>query len=507
MGADHREVLTMKRWTAGLSVVLLIAMMAGAGYLGLQSVQGKDTPGTEAPSTVEVTRGDVQTTVTAPGHLAYTHETVLSFAVAGKLAEVYVQPGLRVPAGQVLAQLDTAPLDEKVRAAHADLEVAQAGVDQLQAAPSAAAWAAAQLALARAGAQLRALTAGPSAAEIATAEAEVAAARNQLAALRALPGPAALAQAQAQLDRATATLQQAQTAYDRVRDRPDVGMLPQALALQQATIDCEAAQAGLDAARQGATPAAFEAAQARLAAARATLHQLETGPSADELALAELQVELARAELVQLVAGPSAADLRRAEATVQLAELSLAKALAGLEAATLVAPFAGTVLEVHAGPGETVAPGTGLILLADSYGLEVEATVIEEDLPLVQTGQKVELFFDAQPEAQVLGSVARIVPQRLPGDRPLYIVCITSAELPDGLVAGMTADASIVVDSREDVLRLPRALVRARSDGTATVQVWTGSEVEERAVQVGLRGDLYIELLSGIVQGEEVVAQ
>jgi HlyD family secretion protein len=497
----------MKRGTLILGVVLVIGMVAGAGYLGLQSVQGKDTPGTEAPSTVAVTRGDVQTTVTAPGHVVNAREAVLAFGVAGTLAEVHTQPGLQVSTGQLLAQLDEAPLHEQVRAAQADLEVAQAGLAQLQAGPSAAEWAAAQLALSSAEARLRALTAGPSAAEIASAEAEVAAARNELAVLRALPDPATLTQAQAQLDRASAALQQAQTAYDRVRDRPDIGLLPQALALQRATTDYEAAQASLDAARQAATPAALEAARARLAAAQAKLHQLKTGPSADELALAQLQVELAHAELAQLTAGPSAADLRQAEAAVQLAEVALSKALAGLESATLVAPFAGTVLEVRAGPGEMIAAGAGLILLADSSRLEVESTVIEEDLPLVQSGQHVELFFDAQPEAQVLGRVARIVPQRLPGDRPLYAIYITSADLPEGLVAGMTADASIVVDSREDVLCLPRALVRARSDGMATVQVWTGSEVEERAVQVGLRGDVYIELLDGIAQGEEVVAQ
>jgi len=497
----------MKRWTLVLGVVLVIGMVAGAGYLGTQSAQGKDTPGTEAPSTVEVTRGDVQTTVTAPGHLVNTRETVLAFGAGGKLAQVYVRPGHQVSAGQVLAQLDQAPLLENVMAAQAELDAVQARKDQLQAGPSPAEWAAAQLALASAEARLSELTAGPSAAEIAAVEAEVAAARNELEHLRSLPDPSARIQAQAQLDKATAALQRAQAAYDQVKNRPDAGMLPQALGLQQATIDYEAAKASLDAVRQKATPAALEAAQARLAAADAKLKQLKTGPSADDLALAELQVKKAHAEMAQLAAGPSAADLRQAEAAVQLAELSLSKAQADVEAATLVAPFDGTVLEVNAGPGEMIAAATGLVLLADGSRLEVEATVIEEDLPLVQSGQQVELFFDAQPEAQVQGSVARIVPQRLPGDRPLYPVYITIAELPEGLVAGMTVDSSIVVDSRHGVLRLPRVLVQARSDGTATIQVWTGREAQERTVRVGLRGDVYVEILDGIAEGEEVVAQ
>jgi HlyD family secretion protein len=145
--------------------------------------------------------------------------------------------------------------------------------------------------------------------------------------------------------------------------------------------------------------------------------------------------------------------------------------------------------------------------VADTSILEVEATVIEEDLPLVQVGQAVELFFDALPEAQVQGHVIRIVPQRLPGDRPLYPVYIAVDDLPSDLVAGMTADSSIVVEARHDVLRLPRALVRARSDGTATVQVWTGTSSQERHIQVGLRGDSYIQVLEGLDVGDEVVAQ
>jgi HlyD family secretion protein len=490
-----------------VGIVLAIAMVAGAGYLGTQSAQGKDTPDTKPPSTVEVTRGDVQITVTAPGHLVSIHETVLAFGVGGQMAQLYVQPGALVSAGEMLAQLEQTPLLNNVMSAQASLDAAQARLDQLRAGPPPAEWAAAQLALASAEARLHELAAGPSAAEMAAAQAEVAAARNELEKLRSLPDPSTLIQAQAQLDRATVALQQAQAAYDQVKNRADVGMLPQALVLQRATIDYQAAKASLAAARQKPTPAELQAAQARLAAAQARLEQLKAGPSADELAVAELQVDKARADLAQLAAGPSVADLQQAEAAVQLAELSLSRAQADLETATLVAPFDGTVLEVSVGPGEMIAAATGLIHLADGSHLEVEATVIEEDLPLVQVGQPVELFFDARPEAQVQGSVARIVPQRLPGDRPLYPVYITIADLPEGLLAGMTVDSSIAVDSRHDVLRLPRVLVQARSDGTATVQVWTGSEVQERTVQVGLRGDVYVEIVDGIAEGEEVVAQ
>lgn len=69
----------------------------------------------------------------------------------------------------------------------------------------------------------------------------------------------------------------------------------------------------------------------------------------------------------------------------------------------------------------------------------------------------------------------------------------------------MTADAIIVINRQEDVLRLPRALVRAGSDNKATVEVWNGRTIESREVEIGLRGDTYVEILAGLVEGELVV--
>ncbi|MCP4514683.1 MAG: HlyD family efflux transporter periplasmic adaptor subunit, partial [Delftia sp.] len=174
----------------------------------------------------------------------------------------------------------------------------------------------------------------------------------------------------------------------------------------------------------------------------------------------------------------------------------------------LLAPFDGTVLEVNARPGETVAPGAELIVLTNPSAAEAVTTVIEEDLPLVQLDQAAELFFDAIPEAAVQGRVTRIVPQRLRGEnRPLYPVYISPHKLPAGLLPGMTVDASIIVSQQTDVLRLPRALVRAGSGGTAQVEVWANGQAQKRAVQVGLRGDVYIEILDGLKEGELVVGK
>jgi HlyD family secretion protein len=490
-----------------LGAVAIIGLVIGAGYLGTRSAQKESAPAVQVPTTVEVTRGDVQQTVTAPGKLVGTRQVTLALNVGGTLIELGVRPGEHVQAGDVLARIDPASLGDKVADALADLQIARAQLAQLETGPTAAQMAAAQLTLAQAEAGLNQLLAGPSAAALAAAEADVAAARKDLAYLRAKPDPDTVNQARAELRRAEVTLGQAQTAYDQVQDRPDVGMSPQARALQEATIAFETAQAVLESANRPAMPAELTAARARLASAEAALAQLQAGPSDDDVKLAELEKLGAEADLAQLDAGPTAAELEQARAGVRSAEQGLKHARADLAAATLAAPFDGIILEVRAQPGETVAADAGLVVLTDPAAVEVQTSVIEEDLPLVEVGQEAELFFDARPDAEAGGHVSRIVPQRLPGDRPLYPVLVTVADLPDGLRAGMTVDASIVVAWRSEVLRLPRALARARGDRTATIEVWTGSTSEERLVQTGLRGDVYVEILDGLREGEQVVAE
>jgi HlyD family secretion protein len=126
----------------------------------------------------------------------------------------------------------------------------------------------------------------------------------------------------------------------------------------------------------------------------------------------------------------------------------------------------------------------------------------------VQVGQPVEIYFDAEPAEAIAGQVARIVPERVEGEsRPLYYVYMAVERAPKTVISGMTADTSIIINRMEDVLRLPRAIVRARSSDTAQVQIWTGSGTEERAVTVGLRGDTYIEIVDGLNEGEEIVGE
>jgi multidrug efflux pump subunit AcrA (membrane-fusion protein) len=105
------------------------------------------------------------------------------------------------------------------------------------------------------------------------------------------------------------------------------------------------------------------------------------------------------------------------------------------------------------------------------------------------------------------GRVSRINPLRLAGDRPLYGVYITLEATPAEVVAGMSSDAAVIIARREDVLQLPRAMVRSGPNSIGRVEVWRNGQREPREVKVGLRGDIYVEIIEGLAEGEEVVSR
>jgi macrolide-specific efflux system membrane fusion protein len=139
--------------------------------------------------------------------------------------------------------------------------------------------------------------------------------------------------------------------------------------------------------------------------------------------------------------------------------------------------------------------------------LEALVNVTEEDYPLIAIGQKTEVYFDARPDVTVKGQVERIIPKRIEGDSPLYNIYVSLDEIPDGLADGMTVDTNVTITSRPGVICLPRSVVHASENDKAILQVWNGSSTESREVQVGLRGDSNIEIVSGLTEGEQVVVR
>ena len=432
----------MKRWAIAIAIILGLAVIGGAGYLGYQSSQPAVSDAPVAPLTIGASQGDVQRTVTAPGQLVGTQQVMLGMDVDGRLVELNVRPGTVVSAGDIIARIDPTRYENALEIAQIELGQAQNSLDQ-------------QLA----NAELTTVN----------SEALIGATQAQYPLLTA---------AEVNLQLAREAEQRAWVEYDKAINRHwDPPEVHEAYRLEWAH------------------------SQANTKVAEAEYNSVLNQRWAVGQQVEAQQTELERAQ--------SNLTFLQDAGVNPLLETAVAHAEAELAATVLVAPFDGVVLDVFVTNGESVGSGMNLVRLADPAVGEVRTTVIEEDLADVKIGQPAELFFDARPDIAVQGKVARLVPQRVVGEaRPLYHVYVTLEDhLPDGVFPGMTVDASIIVAERFNTVRLPRTLVRARSDGTATVELWQNGRRVEQGIVLGLRGDVFVAVESGLDADDQVVGE
>ncbi|MBC7225329.1 MAG: efflux RND transporter periplasmic adaptor subunit, partial [Anaerolineae bacterium] len=334
------------------------------------------------------------------------------------------------------------------------------------------------------------------------ARANLASAQKNLEKLLQGPTEDEVATAKANLERARIALERAQSEYDKVAWIGAVGALPQALALQQATIDYEAAQAAYRLATKGATEAQVEAARAQVAQAQASLQRLLESPTDAELAAAEAQVAQAQAQLERLVSGPGEEEVRIAEAQVEQAKISLEQARLQRENAILKAPFAGAVAQVSLREGEQVQAALPAVVLVDDTAYHITVTVDEMDITAVQVGQEA----DALPERALAGHVTRVYPAatQVSGITG-YQVRVDLDALDPALRPGMNAAVDIITAHAENVLVLPnRAIQFDRRTEKTYVDKIVGTNLVRTEIQLGIQGDQTSQVLSGLQEGDQI---
>ena len=226
---------------------------------------------------------------------------------------------------------------------------------------------------------------------------------------------------------------------------------------------------------------------------------------------AEAQMEVARRQVEAY--GPLRAS---AQAGLRSAQAQLASAEFNLEAAQMVAPFDATVVAVASQVGEPIATTsvgtsgtTGFIILAALDEFVVTADFAEADVVGIASGQAVRLDFDALPGETRNGLVTAVAPYGSvdPAGAALttYQVTISVPNVPGGLRAGMTAQASITTEERIGVVAAPvTAIIETDSGFVVQVQSEDGT-IRQVPVEIGIRGGYYIEIVSGLSAGERVV--
>jgi RND family efflux transporter MFP subunit len=259
-----------------------------------------------------------------------------------------------------------------------------------------------------------------------------------------------------------------------------------------AQLDSAAPQASLRQAMAGLDAALVAQEAARAAYART----LAMGSHAPRVALDD-------AARAQLGAGQETARLT---ALLDLAQIQLDKF-------TLRAPMTGTVVALHADPGQNVDPATLLMTIGDVTDLVVETTVDESYAAQIHTGQSAALQLSG--ETALRPAHVSFLAQRVEADTGGLAVKLA----PDGaLIApiGLTVTANITVDERALAITLPRAGLLRTPEGDGVLVVQKG-RAERRWVQVidwpaarlivtkGLAaGDVVIADATGLVAGQAV---
>jgi multidrug efflux pump subunit AcrA (membrane-fusion protein) len=381
--------------------------------------------------------------VTASGMVVPAQEVHMAFTLQEVVKTVSVSAGEQVKAGQELARLDDTLLQAQIQQAQATVASAQANYDLLAAGPTDEQLRQAEAVVVVATANYSRTIAGARPSDIAAAQSALKAAADAYNKVKAGPQPMDYAAAEATFRNAEAALQQAQFAYDAAykQNPAGIGASPAALALQQATNNFNAAKAAYDKVSQQPDAAQISAAYQQVQSARAAL-DVAVNPARDfDVAQAKAQVDTAQAQLDALKAGARAQQLAAAKAQVDAAKAALSVLQAQLMKYTLVAPWDAVLLKREVEPGETVLPGTPVLVLAPLDKLRVQTKDLSEiDVPKIKVGQPARVFVKALNQT-VNGRVSEISPlaDTLGGD-VVYATTVDLDTLPAGLRAGMSVE-------------------------------------------------------------------
>ena len=211
-------------------------------------------------------------------------------------------------------------------------------------------------------------------------------------------------------------------------------------------------------------------------------------------------------------------SLQSASESLRNAEISLENQYENLDDYTITSPIKGTIVDKNYNAGETTEANEVLCTIYDLSYLTMTLSVDELDIASIEVGQSVSIVADAVEDTTYTGTVTKVsVAGTSSGSATTYPVTIRIDET-DGLLPGMSVDATIELASAEDVLAIPSAalnrgdtvLVTADSPSAANgtlVESTTedGEDYYSVEVTTGVSGDDYIEIVSGLQEGDTVV--
>jgi HlyD family secretion protein len=211
-------------------------------------------------------------------------------------------------------------------------------------------------------------------------------------------------------------------------------------------------------------PAPF---QQRLVQAQASLSQAQAQLAVAQADYSRYQLLAQRGFASAQLMSQQRAARDSARAAVAQASAQVASARTDLERSVVRSPIDGVVVDRQVNVGQSVAASfqapTLFIIAQDLARLQANITVDEADIGDVEEGMPVRFTVDAFPDREFDGRVSQVRQQGVAEQGVVSYTVVVQADNPGRqLLPGMTANAEIVIEQRDDVLRVPNTALRFR---------------------------------------------
>ncbi len=220
----------------------------------------------------------------------------------------------------------------------------------------------------------------------------------------------------------------------------------------------------------------------------------------------------ARAQLAQ-----AKAKLSSVTSTYEMQKQRLEKLHTQIEACTIRAPAPGQAVywssteqwvRIKIEQGAQVPEGYKIITIPDASKMKVEVKIHETWIDKIEPNQPAEITVEAFPDKTFTGKVLKKAPLAdaenwLNPDLKVYSTDIGIDGIDDGLKTGMTGKVKVIIDKLQGVLYVPIQSVVTVED--KKVCYVAGSPAVKREVETGLFNDNFVEIKSGLAEGEKVL--
>jgi RND family efflux transporter MFP subunit len=214
-------------------------------------------------------------------------------------------------------------------------------------------------------------------------------------------------------------------------------------------------------------------------------------------AIADQQLELARLKYESLTAGSAEAAVAQAQAALSAARTLLAKCV-------ITSPLDGVVGSIGVSLGDTANPAAVAAIVSDTSELQVQVMVSEAEVSYIQPGSAVQVYISAVQEQAFPGKVESIASVADPVTHNFAVK--VDLPNPEGRIkSGMFAELKVDTLSKQGILVIPVSAVVPKGGQQIVFVVDQDQRARETEVTTGIKNDNYIEILSGLQAGQEVI--